>query len=201
MILCALGLAAMAAVQTGKKEEPPDLPPFTVVITAKTGKLVPGDLAPLVNAIKQLSGTVKQISRQRSSSNLEAWYEDWKFEIPGDKKFDPTPLWNAFVRFNASRYHLTMTGTLSLEAQTKKLFITSFSGKTKVKLMNRPKGSFDDPDRKVEDTVGKLAELLGGGKLYFTVSGDIFSHGGTLAVLVETFEEADPPPPPKEEKK
>jgi hypothetical protein len=94
-----------------------------------------------------------------------------------------------------------MTGTLSQEAQTKKLFITSFSGKTKVKLMNRPKGSFDDPDKKVEDTVGKLADLLAEGKLHFTVSGDIFSHGGTLAVLVETYEEADPPPPPKEDKK
>jgi len=193
--------AVAAAIQSGQAEEKPAYPPFTVVITAKTGKLVPGDIAPLLNAIKAMKGYAEQISRQKVPGD---WLEDWTFAIPGDKKFDPTPFMNAFSRFNASRFYLTLTGTLSQEAQTKKLFITSFSGKSKVKLMNRPKGQFDDPDKKTEDIVGKLAELFAGGKLHYTVSGDIFNHGGALAILLASYEEASPPPPPpkgKDDKK
>lgn len=190
--------ALAAAIQSGKTEEKTVYPPFTVVITAKTGNLVPGDLQPLLSAIKALKGYAEQKTRQPAGGEgLEAW----TFEIPGDKKFDPTPLWNAFIRYNARKYHLTLTGTLSQEAQTRKLFITTFTGKSKVKLMNRPKGSFEDPDKKAQDMVGKLTESFDAGKLHFTVSGEIFSHGGTLSILLETYEKAAPPPKPKEEKK
>ncbi len=197
LVACAAVLAA--GLQSSKQEEKPELPPFTVVITAKTGKLVPGDLQPLINAIKALKGYAEQVSRQKVSGDPE-WLENWTFEIPGDKKFDPTPLWTAFSRYNARKYYLTMTGTLSQEAVTKKLFITSYSGKSKVKLMNRPKGMFDDPDKKVEDTIGKLAEFLAAGKLHYTVSGEIYNHGGALAILLDTYTEADTPPPPSKPK-
>jgi hypothetical protein len=194
-----LACAAILAAAQGQAEEKPHYPPFTLVITAKTGKLVPGDIAPLLNAIKAMKGYAEQISRQRVAGD---WMEAWTFEIAGDRKFDPGLFMNAFARYNAIKYHLTLTGTLSQEAQTKKLFITSFSGKSKVKLMNRPKGQFDDPDKKTEDTVGKLAALFSDGKLHYTVSGEIFNHGGTLAIILASYEEASPPPPkPKDDKK
>jgi len=201
MISLAIGLAAVAtALQAGKPQEKPVYPPFTVVITAKTGRLVPGDLQPLLNAIKAMKGYAEQKSRVPAPGDAE-FREEWTFEIPGDKKFDPTPLWTAFIRYNASKYYLTLSGTLSQEAVTKKLFITSFAGKSKVKLMNRPKDMFDK-EGKTEDVVGKLTERMTvDGKLHFKVSGEIFSHGGTLSILLESFEEATPPPKPKEEKK
>ncbi|HKS15864.1 MAG TPA: hypothetical protein VJU16_00975 [Planctomycetota bacterium] len=199
MIPLATGLAILAALQSGKPQEKSDLPPFTLVVTAKTGKLVPGDLAPLIQAIRGMKGFAEQKSRERSRIEGE-WLEDWTFEIPGDKKFDPTPFWHAFTRYNARRYYLTMTGTLSQEAQTKKLFLNSFAGKSKVKLMNRPKDVFDK-EGKAEDLVAKMAKELEEGRPHFTVSGEIFSHGGTLAILLDSYEEADPPPKPKEEKK
>jgi hypothetical protein len=200
MIRLAFVVAALAApIQSGKTEEKPVYPPFTVVITAKTGNLVPGDLQALLKSIKSLKGYAEQKTRMPAPGG--EWLEAWTFEIPGDKKFDPTPLWNIFISYNARKYRLTLTGTLSQEAQTKKLFITSYTGKSKVKLMNRPKGQFDDPDKKSENTVGKLTEQFDAGKLHFTVSGEIFSHGGTLAILLETYEKAAPPPKPKEDKK
>jgi len=201
VIHLAIGFAAIAAsIQAKEPQEKPVYPPFIVVITAKTGRLVKGDLDPLLNAIKGMKGYAEQKSRGPSPIPGE-WLEDWTFEIPGDKKFDPTPLWNAFIRYNARKYHLTMTGTLSQEAVTKKLFITSFTGKSKVKLMNKPKDVFDK-EGKTEDIVAKLTEKhTVDGKLHFTVKGEIFSHGGTLSVLLESFEEAAPPPKPKEEKK
>lgn len=172
-----------------------------MVVTAKTGKLVPGDLAPLINAIKRMQGYAVQKSREKVIGDPD-WHEEWTFEIPGDKKFDPNLFRDAFIRFNPRRFYLTMTGTLSQEAQTKKLFITSFTGKSKVKLMNRPKSDFDKSDRKAEDNVGQLTKLFEEGKLHYTVSGDIFSHGGTLAILLENYTEAGPPPEkPKEERK
>jgi hypothetical protein len=194
--------ALLAAVLLAPAQDEPKLPPFRVVIQAKTGKLVPGDLQPLLLAIARLKGTVEQVGRERVPGDVE-WFEAWTFQIPGEKKFDPTPLWTAFSRYNARKYHLEMTGTLSLEAQTKKLFITSYSGKSKVKLMNRPKDMFDkeEKDKKAEDNVAKLAGLLEEGKPHFTVRGDIFNHGGALAILLESFEEAAPPPPPKEKGK
>ena len=195
MIRLIVGAAILATVQA-QSEDKPNYPPFTLVVTAQTGKLVAGDLQPLLNSIKRMEGYAKQTSRVKVGGD---WMEAWTFEIVGDKKFDPSLFWSAFAgRFNATKYYLTMTGTLSQEAQTKKLFITSYSGKSKVKLMNRPKGSFDDPDKKSEDMVAKLAEQFAGGKLYYTVSGDIFNHGGTLAIILASYEEAPaPPPPPK----
>ncbi len=195
MIRIAAILAVLGAASGRSKEpqEKPSYPPFIVAITAQTGKLVKGDLQPLLNSIKGMRGYAEQKSRVKAPGE---WMEKWTFEVYGDKKFDPTPFWTAFAgRYNAIRHHLTMTGTLSQEEQTKKLFIHSFSGKSKVKLMNRPKDPFDK-EGKVEDIVGKLAEVLKSGKLHFTVSGEIFSHGGTLAILLETYEEAEPPPPP-----
>jgi len=187
-----LAVLSTAAAQSKEPQEKPNYPPFIVVVTAKTGKLVPGDLAPLLNAIKQMKGYAEQKSRVKVPGE---WMEAWTFQVPGDKKFDPSPFYAAFAgRPNATKYYLTMTGTLSQEAQTKKLFITSYSGKSKVKLMNRPKDVFDKEERKDEDIVGKLAQTLGDGKLHYTVEGDIYNHGGTLAVLLDTYKEAEPPP-------
>jgi hypothetical protein len=200
MMRLALLLSVAGSLLQSQSEEP-KLPPFTVVVTAQTGKLVPGDLAPLTNAIKRMKGYAELKSREKIIGDKD-WSEEWTFEIPGEKKFDPTPLWNAFMgRPNAKRMVLTMTGTLSQEATTKKLFITSYSGKSKVKLMNKPKSDFDKSEGKVEDNVGKLTKLFDEGKLHYTVTGDIFSHGGTLAILLETFSDAPPPPPKPEEKK
>jgi hypothetical protein len=197
VILAVLGTAA---AQSKEPQEKPKYPPFIVVITAKTGKLVPGDLQPLLNSIKQMKGHAEQTGRVKVPGE---WMEAWTFQIPGEKKFDPSPFYAAFAgRFNASKYYLTMTGTLSQEAQTRRLFITSYSGKSKVKLMNRPKDVFDKEERKDEDIVGKLVEIMSEGKLHFTVDGDIFNHGGALAILLDTFKEAEPPPekPPENKK-
>lgn len=204
MIHFAIGLAAFAAaLQTGAQDEKqkPKLPPFKVVITAKTGGVPERERAAFEQGLKQLKGYAEQKSRRPVPNDPEL-YEEWTFEIPGEKKFDPTPLWQVFINIKCRKYELTLTGTLSQEAQTKKLFITSYSEKTKVKLMNKPKGVFDK-EGKTEDTVGKLAELMTvEGKLHFTVKGELFSHGGTLSILLESFEAAKPPPPkPKEEKK
>jgi len=190
VILAVLGTAA---AQFQEPQEKPRYPPFIVVITAKTGKLVPGDLQPLLNAIKQMmKGYAEQTGQVKVPGE---WMEAWTFQIPGEKKFDPTPFYAAFAgRPNASKYYVTMTGTLSQEAQTKRLFITSYSGKSKVKLMNRPKDVFDKEERKDEDIVGKLVKTMSEGKLHFTVDGDIFNHGGALAILLDTFKEAEPPP-------
>lgn len=196
-IACAL---ILSAAQFQEPQEKPTYPPFIVNITAQTGKLVPGDMQPLLNSIKKMHGYAKQTGRMKIPGE---WMEKWTFEVYGDKKFDPTPFMTAFAgRYNATKYTLTMTGTLSLEAQTKKLFLTSYAGKSKVKLMNRPKDVFDKEERRVEDNVAKMVDAMNKGKLHFTVDGDIFNHGGALAILVDAFEEADPPPPkPKDEKK
>jgi len=197
--------AVAAAIQSGKAEEKPKLPPFTVVITALTAGVADKEMQAFKKGLEGLKGYAELISRNPSPQQTrEENFEDWTFRIPGELKFDPTPLWQAFINVRCRKYRLTLTGALSQEAQTKKLFITSFSGKSKVKLMNRPKGQFDDPDKKTEDIVGKLAELFAGGKLHYTVSGDIFNHGGALAILLASYEEASPPPPPpkgKDDKK
>jgi hypothetical protein len=194
-------LALLGAAVAPFQESPdkPSYPPAILVVTAQTGKLVPGDLQPLLNAIKRMQGFARQTGRVKVPGE---WMENWTFEISGDKKFDPTPFWGAFAgRFNATKYHLTMTGTLSQEEKTQKLFITTFSGKSKVKLMNRPKNVFDKGEAKAEDKVGQLAGLLKEGKLHFTVAGEIFNHGGTLAILLETYDEAPAPPPRSKEEK
>jgi len=194
--------AVAAAIQSGKAEEKPKLPPFTVVITALTAGVADKEMQAFKKGLEGLKGYADLVSRIPSPPQPKGEnFEDWTFRIPGELKFDPTPLWQAFINVRCRKYRLTLTGALSQEAQTKKLFITSYSGKSKVKLMNRPKNSFDDPDAKPADHVAKLSGLLEEGKLHFTVTGEIFSHGGTLAVLVESYEKAAPPPKPKEEKK
>ena len=204
MIHLVIGIAVLAvATQTGAQEEKPKpkLPPFRVVITAKSQGVPERERLAFEKELKQLKGYAEQISRIPVPNDPEM-YEEWTFEIPGEAKFDPTPLWRAFINIKCRKYHLTLTGTLSQEAQTKKLFITSYSEKTKVKLMNKPKDVFDK-EGKSEDKVAKLTERMTvDGKVHFTVKGEIFSHGGTLALLLESFEAAKPPPPkPKEEKK
>ncbi len=198
LMACAAFLAA--GLQSGKEEEKPKLPPFTVVITAKIAGTPEVERQAFERGLKELRGYAKQIARMPIRDD-KGMYEQFTFEIAGELKFDPTPLWRAFVNVKCRKYELTLTGTLSQEAQTKKLFITSYSGKTKVKLMNRPKGAFDDPDAKVEDVVGKLAErMTAKGKLHYTVTGELFNSGGALALLLETYDEAPPPPPPPKPK-
>jgi hypothetical protein len=99
-------LAALLAFLTpavAPSQELPDkpaYPPAILVVTAQTGKLVPGDLQPLLNSIKRMQGFARQTGRVKAPGE---WMEKWTFEIFGDKKFDPTPFWTAFAgRFNAT---------------------------------------------------------------------------------------------------
>jgi hypothetical protein len=45
----------------------------------------------------------------------------------------------------------------------------------------------------VADTVGKVSAAMEKGKTHFRVGGEIFSHGGTLAIHLESFAELSPP--------
>ncbi|HZN61711.1 MAG TPA: hypothetical protein VFC90_04840 [Planctomycetota bacterium] len=201
MIRVAMCLAALAAAQSAKEDEKLKYPPFTLVITAKTAGTPDVERQAFEKGLKQLKGLAELLNRVPAPRG-DAGYEDFTFEIPGNVKFDPTPFWHTFINVKVRKYRLTMTGTLSQEEKTKKLFITSYSGKTKVKLMNRPKSSFDNPDDKVEDLVGELTkESSDEGKLHFVVTGEIFSSGGTLAILLSSYKGAEPPPKPKEPKK
>ena len=176
-------LVAAQQPQSGKKEEKPKPPPFTVVIVARTARFQDEmQRQAFESSLKQLKTCAELISRNPMRD--ADFNEEWTFEVAGEKKFDPAPFWNTFISYKVKTCKLTLTGTLSQEAQTKKLFITTFSGKTKVKLMNRPKGQFDDPDKKIEDNVGKLTEKFDEGKLHWEVTGEIFSHGGALAILL-----------------
>jgi hypothetical protein len=196
----ALCVAALAAVQSGKEPEKPKLPPFIVVITAKTAGVPPREMEAFLQGLKELKGYAEQRSRAPVGDRTEGW-EEWTWVIPGEKKFDPTPLWRAFINVRTKKYQLEVTGVLSLELPAKKLFITSQGDKAKVRLMNRPKNALDDPDIKVEDRVAKLIEHFEAGKLHFKVTGEIFSRGGSLAILMSEYVQVSPPPKPKEEKK
>ncbi len=198
--LMAWAAVLAATFQSGQEEEQPKFPPFKVVILAKTKGTPDRGMLAFEEGLKVLKGYATLISRVPLLDDPEDGWEYWTWHIAGEKKFDPTPLWRAFINVKVRTYVLTVRGTLSQEAQTKKLFITSYSGKTKVKLMNRPKDVFDDPAKKVDDVVGRLSEQFSRGKLHFDVTGEIFSSGGTLAILLKYFHKAAPPPTPPEPK-
>ena len=199
MIRAFLAIALLTAAQSPPPKEKPKFAPFKVVITAKTVGVPEREKQAFESSVKQLKGYANLLHRRPTGSDD---YERWTFELPGEKKFDPTRLWQTFINIKCKSYQLTMTGSLTQEEKTNKLFITSYPGNSKVKLMNPSKNRFDDPDKKVEDRLGQITQEFEKGQLHFEVTGEIFSHGGTLSIILESFQRAPPPPEkPKEEKK
>ena len=196
MIQLALVLAVLA--QTGKSDDKYKYPPFTVTITARDLNVPDVERQAFERGLKQLERYAKQISCEKIPGDPEG-YKIWVFEVAGNLKFDPTPFLAAFMNIKTRKYELALTGTLTQEAQTKKMFLTTFTGKTKVKLVNKPKGAFDNPDEKSKDMVGEVGKQFADGKLHFRMSGEIYNHGGTLCIILASYDETDPPPP-KEDK-
>lgn len=185
-------LVLVAAAVLVSAQEKPKPPSYHVVITAKTGFMAPKKAGELAARLKAIAVYAKQTSRApvpEDTSGLELW----SFEIAGDSKFDLSILQRAFADIQCRKWVLSFTGTATQDPQSKIIFVTSFGGKVKAKLMNRPKKD-STPDQEVADEVGKVSKKIADGKLHFTVSGEIFSHGGTLALLLESFSEAAPPP-------
>lgn len=198
MIRACLAIVFITAAQSPPPKEKPLYAPFKVVITAKTAGVPDRERQAFEDSMKQLRGYAKLLHKRATGSDE---YEKWTFELSGEKKFDPTRLWQTFINIKCKSYQLSMTGTLSQEEKTRKMFITSYPGNSKVKLMNPSKNRFDDPDKKVEDRVGEITREFDKGNLHFEVTGEIFSHGGTLSIILESFQKASPPPPKPEEKK
>jgi hypothetical protein len=189
VIPVAIALALLA--QAGTEDKTP-APPFKVVITAKTNTAADVEMRTFEEVLKELKKYAAFISKNPVVVDREAW-DAWTFEVAPDKKFDPTPFWHTFINIKCKSYRLSMTGTLSQEATTKKLFITAAMDKAKVKIMNKPKNAFDK-ETEVEDVVAKMTAGFEEGRLKWKVEGEIFSHGGALALLVDTYAPVGLPP-------
>lgn len=192
LVACAVVLAG-ALPQAA--QEKPHYPPFTVVVTAKTGFMAFKKANEFQARLRQINVYAKQISREPITEDKAGW-ERWTFQIDGNSKFDISIVQRAFADIQCRKWELAITGTAVQDPQTKIIFVTSYGGKVKVKLMNRPKKD-SAPDEEVPDVVAKVSEKIAEGKMHFTVRGEIFSHGGTLAILISEFGVAAPPPPPE----
>jgi len=200
VIRLAIGLAVLAGgLPRAQEENRPKLPPYRVAIKAKTKFLPFKKAGEFQERLKQISVYARQSGREAVPGDNAGW-EIWRFEISGESKFDISIITRAFGDVQCGRYELTITGTAEQDPKSKIIFVTSYGGKVKVKLMN-PRKNESNPDQEVPDEVGKVSGKMAEGKVYFTVRGEIFSHGGTLAILLASSEEASPPPPSKEDKK
>ena len=191
LAIAALLAGALLIGAQDKKRPPP--PPFTVTLLAKTKFMAAKKNGELQARIGQIDVYAKLISRTPVPEDSAGW-ELYTFQIGGDSKFDISIIQRAFHDVQCKKWELSITGTATQDAQSKIIFVTSYGGKVKVKLMNRPKKD-SAPGAEVPDEVGKVSEKIADGKMYFTVTGEIFSHGGTLAILLSDFKEASPPPP------
>lgn len=187
-------LAAFPAVQAAQDPERP--PPYYAIVTAKSGFARGKDgYDELVKRVKRLGPYVK-LSRVEEIAGDTAGWERWRFEVHGDRKLDVSVFPRVFGDIKVKRYDLDLKGTAAEDEKSKAIFLTSFGGGLKVKLMNRPKevGSMEE----AKDMVAKVVNFMNEGKKDFSVQGEVFSHGGTLAVLLEQVVAIDPPrQPPK----
>lgn len=190
-------LAAFAAILAAsvpvQSQEKPKYPPYTVVIRAKTKFMAYKKSSEFLARLKQIAVYAKQTGKQEVPGDNAGW-EIWSFQIAGENKFDISIITRAFADIQCGKFELAITGTAEQDPKSKNIFVTSYGGKVKVKLMN-PRKNENAPDQEVEDRVGKVSEQIAEGKQHFTVRGEIFSHGGTLSILLSEFTVAAPPPP------
>lgn len=193
-LACLALLAALQAEEPKKSKHPP----CVVIVTAKTR------FARWKESYQEFKDRVRKVmphaelySREQVPNDNAGW-ERWRFHVSADSKLDITLFPRIFGDMKVGRYELEITGTVTQDPQTKAIFLTSYGGKVKVKLMNRPKKVGEE----AEDKVAKVLEAMNSGdKPYFTLRGEVFSHGGTFAILVETFQAAKPPVDEEETKK
>jgi hypothetical protein len=192
-----MACAAILGAAVQAQQEKPKHPPYTVTVTAKTKHTAWKKMQEFQARLKQINVYAKQVNHEGVAGDNAGW-ERWTFEIAGESKFDVSILQRAFGDIQCKKWELSITGTASQDPQSKIIFVTSYGGKVKVKLMNRPKKD-SNPGEEVVDEVGKVSEKIAEGRQHFTVRGEIYSHGGTLAILLSEFQPA-PPPPPVEKK-
>lgn len=166
-------------------------PPYVVTVTAKTKFAGVDKMQALQKRLKDISVYATQVSRQPLNDN--AGWEKWTFEISSENKLDSTLIARAFAGlFQCKRYDVRITGTATQDPQSKIIHLTAFGDKVKAKLMNRPKDA-SSPDQQAEDVVSQVSEAIAKGKKHFMVEGELYSHGGALAILVESFSPTSPP--------
>ena len=166
-------------------------PPYVVTVTAKTKFAGRDKLQTFEKRLKDISVYARQVYRQPLGGN--AGWEEWTFEISPENKLDSTIIARAYAGlFQTKRFDLRISGTATQDPQSKVIHIVAFGDKVKAKLMNRPRDP-STPDQQVDDVVGAVSEAIAKGKKYFTVEGELYSHGGALAVLLVSFSPTAPP--------
>jgi len=188
-----LGGGSLAAQEQEK------LPTYRVIVTAKTRFAGWKDsFAEFKERVKKIMPFATLVGREEAPNDTAGW-ERWTFELAGESKLDVTLFPRVFGDMKVSKYELAVSGTATQDPKTRIVFLASFGGRVKVKIMNRPKreGSTEEP----EDRVAQLAEKMTAGQGHFRVQGEIYSHGGTLAILLDRFETVIPPKLPEEKKK
>jgi len=181
MTSVALSVAALLAVQAA--QQPEEIPPYFAIVTAKS-KFAQGKdgYNELLKKANRLGPHVKLLRIEPIEGDNAGW-ERWRFQVQGDKKLDVSIFPRVFGDIKVKRYDFDLKGTVAQDEKTKAIMLTTMGGGLKVKLMNRPKqaGSNEEP----QDHLGKVITLVQEGKKNFSISGEVFNHGGTLAVLLE----------------
>jgi len=183
--------AAVAALPPGPpQEQKPQHPPYVVTVTAKT-KFArwKETYAEFKDRVKKAMPLAQLIGREAVPNDNAGW-ERWRFEVSADSKLDIGLFPRVFGDMKVGKMELAIQGEAVVDMKTKIIMLTSFGEKVKVKLMNRPKKDVNDVP---ENQVAKILEEITGGKKHFSVSGEVFSHGGQLAIFLDTFNAVSPP--------
>jgi hypothetical protein len=180
MLIVLLALPAGASFAQEAKA-----PPFEVTVWCRTLGLDPEAVKAFHERVRQIAEYAKETGRGTKRGDKEGW-QQWSFEVAGESKFDPGLFQRAFAGVPTKKYELAFTGTAAQDPQTKVIFLTSAKGTAKVKLMNGRRDPFK-PEQEVEDIVSRVSAAIAKGRKEFSVKGEIFNHGGTLALLLESF--------------
>jgi len=181
--------AILAAALPQSDEEKPRHPPYTVFVTAKTKRGWRETYLQFQERVKKTMPEAKLIGREVSPDDQAGW-EVWLFEMTAESKLDLAVFPRLFGEGRMGKIELEITGLAERDPKTKIIWVTARGDKVKVKLMNRPK---KDPNEIVEDKVGQVAATMAEGKAYFIVRGEIFTHGATQGILLESFRSVEGP--------
>lgn len=192
MIRLVLIAAAFAAgLPRPPQEKQAEHPPYSVTVTAKTG------FAKWKDAYKEFEDRLKKIlpgAKFRGSTpvpNDKAGWEIWRFDIAWDAKFDQSKFAKLFGEMKIGKIEMIAEGEADIDLKTRKITLTAFGEKIKLKLLNRPKQDFNDQP---ENRLAKFAEAFNGGKKFFRVGGEVVSSGDIWAIYLDEF---SPVPEPK----